>query len=602
MKHALILLLSLGLSLPLFAAEEVSVTIDTATKPAKDAVEVSPKLFGGFLEHMHTCIEGGLWAEILPDRKFGDTATEGAPMGRFWRVLGDPAKVKRKDNAVHLSPGGGEVGVELRGIYGVPGKRYRGTAHINTEQFSGEIEFQMLHGDRVMDKGKARVPRIKGRFSTQALVAPSADSPCTMRFIVRGNGTFVIGAPTLAPASATAGINPTVLPLLKQLGPAWLRWPGGNFAQTYHWRDGVGPRNDRPPRTNMAWPKGPVESNDFGTDEFSSVCRALQAEPVICVNVGGNGATAKEAADWVAYCKRRGFKVKWWELGNEIYGHWEVGHTDAAAYAQHVLKYATAMKAADKTIKLIAVGHDLAWNRTVLEKAGGVIDCLAQHLYTNKPEYEALMAEPAHYAKFLGELRELIKTTCPGRDISVSLNEWNVMGHGWHQWSLAAALFGANLVHEMARQDGFVSYACSSDLINGWEGGAIQYEKGVAFLTPLGETLAAYRQKMPGKKIAVESSNPALDILVTRTGTGARYNVAVINRDAKRDFEVKLDFGKWKPARLEEWTINSVLPADKRDFSSLGNVPTNARKLTKGVADYRVPAPAHSVTIVTFQK
>jgi hypothetical protein len=147
-----------------------------------------------------------------------------------------------------------------------------------------------------------------------------------------------------------------------------------------------------------------------------------------------------------------------------------------------------------------------------------------------------------------------------------------------------------------------VSYACSSDLINGWEGGAIQYEHGVAFLTPLGETLAAYRQKMPGKKMAFDGGNPALDVLVTRSSSGSRYNVAVLNRDAKRDFEVKLDFGKWKPARLEEWTINSMDPGDKRDFSSLGNVPTNKRKLTKGVADYRIPASAHSVTIVTFQK
>lgn len=585
--------------LPLRAAEEIAVKIDTASKPT---AEVSPKLYGGFLEHMHTCIEGGLWAEILPDRKFGDAATPDAPMGRFWRVLGDPSKVTRTNNSVYLSPGGGEAGVELTGIYGVPGKRYRGSAYINTERFSGEIEFTFLHGQRVVDHGKARVPHIKGRFATQTLSAPANVASGTMRFVVRGDGTFVIGAPSLIPAATTAGINPAVLPLLKRLGPTWLRWPGGNFAQTYHWRDGVGPRNDRPPHLNMAWPKGPVESNDFGTDEFISVCRALRAEPVICVNVGGNNATPQEAAEWVAYCKRRGHKVKYWELGNEIYGHWEVGHTNAAAYARACLDYIEAMKAADKTIKLIAVGHDLQWNRTVLKQIGGQIDYLSQHLYTNRNEFDALMAEPAHYEKFLRDLKELVKAECAGRDVRVTLNEWNLMGKGFHHWSEAAALFGAGVIHMLARQDGFVDYACSSDLLNGWEGGAIQYKDGRAFLTPLGDVMAIYRERMVGRRIAVTCDIPALDVLAVRNNTGSKYAIAVLNRDLKRDFILAPDFGKWKPHTAEEWMLHGDIPAQQRSFDNPTALAPRARKITKSVADYRLTAPAHSITVVEFQR
>jgi alpha-N-arabinofuranosidase len=599
MKIISILPLAAGLALSAPAAEEMTVRIDTITKPA---AEVSPKLFGGFLEHMHTCIEGGLWAEALPDRKFGDTATPDAPLGRFWRVQGDPTKVTRSNNAIVLSPAGGAVGVDLTGIHGVPGKRYRGTAFINTERFSGEIEFAYLHGERVLERGKARVPQIKGRFATQTLVAPAGTEPSTMRFIVRGNGAFIIGTPTLMPVSTTAGINPAILPLLKQLSPTWLRWPGGNFAQTYHWRDGIGPRNDRPPRPNMAWPKGPVESNDFGTDEFIAVCRALRAEPVICVNVGGNGATAQEAADWVRYCKRRGHKVKHWELGNEIYGHWEVGHTNATAYARACLDYIETMRAADKTIKFIAVGHDLHWNRTVLKQIGGQIDYLAQHLYTNHREFDGVMAEPLRYGKFLGDLKNLIQTECPGRDIRVTLNEWNLHDRGFHNWSKAAALFGAGMIHMLARQDGFVDYACSSDLINGWPGGVIQYDKGRAFLTPLGEVLAIYRQRLVGKRTAVICDTSALDVLAVRNATGSRHTVAVLNRDLKRDFSLKLDFGKWKPHAAEEWTISGDSPVHKRDFQNPAAVAPRTRKLTKGLADYRLAAPAHSVTVVEFRR
>jgi alpha-N-arabinofuranosidase len=599
MKSTASLLLGFVLALPLRAAEEVTVRIDTTAKPT---MEVSLKLFGGFLEHMHTCIEGGLWGETLSDRKFSDPATSDAPMGRFWRVLGDPSKVLRTNNSVHISPGGDAVGIELADIYGVPGKRYRGTAFINTERFSGLIEFAYLHGERVLQRGAARVPRVKGRFATQALVAPKEIAPGRMRFIARGDGTFVIGAPTLTPAATTAGVNPAVLPLLKQLNPTWLRWPGGNFAQTYHWRDGIGPRNDRHARPNMAWPKGPVESNDFGTDEFIAVCRALRAEPVICVNVGGNGATAREAAEWVGYCKRRGHKVKYWELGNEIYGHWEVGHTDATTYARNCLDYIEAMKATDKSIKLIAVGHDLNWNRTVLKQIGGKIDYLAQHLYTNHGEFDGLMARPAHYEKFLSDLKTLIRTECPGRDIRVTLNEWNLGGKGFHNWSKAAALFGAGMIHMLARQDGFVDYACSSDLINGWAGGAIQYDKGHAFLTPLGDVLAVYRQRMIGKRAAVVCNNPSLDVLAVRNSTGSKYSVAVLNRDLKSEFSLALDFGKWKPHAAEEWTLAADIPAAKRDFENPGALAPRARKLTKGLHAYRLAAPAHSVTVVEFRR
>jgi len=596
--------LSLAITFPFvgFAAEQVTLKIDTATKPAKNAPEVSAKLFGGFLEHMHTGIEGGLWAEVLLDRKFGDTATADAPLGRFWKVLGNPGCVSRTNNTVRLSPGGGEAGVELFGLYGVPGKNYRGTAHINTEGFSGEIEFALMHGERALKGGKARVPRIKGRFATASLAAPSAEAAVGMRIIARGAGTLVIGAPTMMPVSTTAGINPAVLPLLKQLSPTWLRWPGGNFAQTYHWRDGVGPRNDRPPRTNMAWPKGPVESNDFGTDEFMAVCRALQAEPVICVNVNGNGATAEEAAAWVAYCKRRGFKVKYWELGNEIYGKWEVGHSDAATYARTALDYIMAMRAADKTVKFIAVGHDLEWNRTVLAKVGPFIDYLAQHHYTKHAAYDELMAEPQRYEKFLGQVRDMAKTASPDRSLRVTLNEWNVFGKDNVQWSLGVALFGASFLHMLARQDGFVDYACSSDLINGWQGGAIQYDKGRAFLTPLGEVLAAYRQRMPGKKVAVECGNPALDVLAARNPTGSQYGLAIINRDRQREFMLTLDFGKWKPNVAEEWNLGGGNPDEKRDFNNPTAVPARTRKLTKNLGDYNILAAPCSVTVVKFRR
>ncbi len=345
-----------------------------------------------------------------------------------------------------------------------------------------------------------------------------------------------------------------------------------------------------------------MESNDFGTDEFIAACHALHAEPVICVNGGCNSATAKEAAEWVIYGKRRGHRVKYWELGNEVYGNWEVGHTDAAAYARNCVDYIEAMKAADKSIKFIAVGHDLNWDRAVLRQVGGQIDYLSQHLYTNRGEFDGLMAEPARYEKFLCDLREMVKTECPGHNVRVTLNEWNLGNKGFHNWSKAAALFGAGMLHMLARQEGFVDYACSSDLINGWSGGAIQYDKGRAFVTPLGDVLAIYRQRMVGKKVATACDNASLDVLAVRNSTGSKYSVAVLNRDLENDFNLALDFGKWKPHAAEEWALDGDIPAQKRDFENSSALAPRMCKLTKGLATYRLAAPPHSVTVVEFRR
>ena len=139
------------------------------------------------------------------------------------------------------------------------------------------------------------------------------------------------------------------------LRPAFLRWPGGNVAQDYHWAWGVGPRDQRPIWVNLSWKNEP-EPGDIGTDEFIALSRRVGAEPSITVNVEGRGATAEEAAAWVEYCNgsatsRYGamraanghpepYGVKYWELGNEIWGDWVRGHSDAATYARHYVRYA----------------------------------------------------------------------------------------------------------------------------------------------------------------------------------------------------------------------------------------------------------------------
>ncbi len=169
-----------------------------------------------------------------------------------------------------------------------------------------------------------------------------------------------------SPLSDANGFRRDVLDAAKKLHVTLLRWPGGNFSSNYHWRDGIGPRDQRPPRLEMAW--GTVESNRFGTHDFLNYTEMLGAEPYICANLGTG--TWEEAQQWVEYCnsaedtamtrlrrqngRRDPWKVTYWGLGNEMDGPWQMGHRTAEDYGKFALEAAKLMKWTDPNVRLIA--------------------------------------------------------------------------------------------------------------------------------------------------------------------------------------------------------------------------------------------------------
>ena len=165
-----------------------------------------------------------------------------------------------------------------------------------------------------------------------------------------------------SPLSDANGYRKDVFDAVKSLQVSILRWPGGNFASGYHWEDGIGPRDQRPARLELAW--GTTESNHFGTHEFLNYCELLATQPYICVNLGTG--TWDEAKFWVEYCnvkggtryselrKRNGREKPWgvtyWGLGNEMDGPWQMGHRSAEDYGKFALEAAKLMRWTDPTI------------------------------------------------------------------------------------------------------------------------------------------------------------------------------------------------------------------------------------------------------------
>ncbi|HSZ14263.1 MAG TPA: hypothetical protein VK790_09540, partial [Solirubrobacteraceae bacterium] len=159
-----------------------------------------------------------------------------------------------------------------------------------------------------------------------------------------------------SPLSDSNGFRKDVMDAVRKLSVSQLRWPGGNFSSNYHWMDGIGPRDQRPPRLEMAW--GTVESNRFGTHEFLNYVEKVGAQPYVCANFGTG--TWTEAQQWVEYCnssedtamtrlrKQNGradpWKIPLWGLGNEMDGPWQMGHRSAEEYGKFALEGAKLMK------------------------------------------------------------------------------------------------------------------------------------------------------------------------------------------------------------------------------------------------------------------
>jgi alpha-N-arabinofuranosidase len=253
-----------------------------------------------------------------------------------------------------------------------------------------------------------------------------------------------------SPLADELGLRTDVLQSLHRLHMPVIRYPGGNFASGYRWMDGVGPKHERPIRSDLAWHA--LDSNHFGTNEFVVFCRKLKAEPYLVINCGDGDM--REARDWVEYCngvqdsalvrlrRKHGFiephGVKYWGIGNEVDGHWQIGHKTPQEYARAYTEFAKVMRWADPQIKLIASaisdwdGAIVERTQLLLEQAVDLIDYLSIHWYVGNPddnfsEYMAISELLEDRIKsYTGLIRAIALERKSSRDIPIAVDEWNV--------------------------------------------------------------------------------------------------------------------------------------------------------------------------------
>lgn len=435
---------------------------------------------------------------------------------------------------------------------------------------------------------------------------------------------------------------------LKRMNMPVVRYPGGNFCAQYHWLDGVGPKEKRPRRVELAWLN--EESNQFGTDEFMEWCEMNGYEPYLCLNMGTG--TLDEALAWVEYCNSDGntyyanlrrqngrdkpYNVKYWGLGNEIWGPWQVEQDTAEHYSKKAFQWAKALKLLDPSIKLVAcgcTGFD-TWDYEVTQKLISKVDLYSIHLYTSHQEYYKNVTGPAAAERgiqIVSKLLDLAKITenQPNADVKICFDEWNVWDpvkaegqYGAEQtYDLADALAVAswlNVFIRQARHMGMANIAQAvnviSPILTSKTGLVLQttYYPFVLFsehmrgkslnlhvTTPLykGET-----EGFTGELKWAQGTEPYIALLdVSAAVKDNKLTIAVVNRSLEDDITAKFGFdGKFDDS-VKIWTIYDDDVNKKNTFEDpKAIVPQESSGSFTKINDEGYKFLKHSFTMLQF--
>lgn len=453
-----------------------------------------------------------------------------------------------------------------------------------------------------------------------------------------------------SPLSDEHGFRRDVMQTLQTLRTPILRWPGGNFVSGYHWLDGVGPVEQRPRRMELAWRI--EESNRFGTNEFLAYCEQLGVEPYMCVNMGSG--TMDEAQAWVEYCNGTGdtywanlrrqhgheapYNVKYWGLGNEMWGDWQIGSLNATDYAKKAIEFAKVMKWTDPSIQLVGCGSDGLhdWDRVVLEALAKHVDYHSIHIYTGSNDYYSNVFSAHQADRALRNCQALIDIVRYQQKIShpihVVYDEWNLWFREFHkieagpiqleeQYTLADALGFASYLNMFIRNCRTVTMANLAQMVNVIA--PIMTNKDGLFLQTIYHPLRLYAEYMQGTALDVYVESEEYDLtrkeqenwhrhfvadmgpfkLLDATAVYDQENkqvvIAVVNRDLERSHSTTLQLADTvlsKDIEVYEVSGNDVMLVNS--FEQPEAVMVKQSRFTQGGSSFEYTFPAHSLTLL----
>ena len=546
-------------------AKHVSVVVEGS----KVGAPISPYVYSTFIEHQGRCIYGGIWAEMLQDRKFYYPINWYFPWGH--RKLKSPWFANASDTVVLMDDAHAYVGehcpevfvdgvaprgIVQRGLGLRAGKDYTGYV-ILSAMGNVNAEVSLVWGPGPGDRQTVSLGAVGEEYAKFPIkfTAGADTDDGRLEIVGSGRGQLFIGPPSLMPADNVEGMRADTLALLKQLGFTLYRWPGGTFATGYDWKKAIGDRDKRPPMLNNCYWSEDVESNDFGLDEFMNLCELVGAEAYIAVSAETE-KDAQLAADEVAYLngaadtemgKLRAsnghpepYNVRFFGVGNEMW------YMPLDQYIPIQNDVAEAMWAVDPTIELIAVGgcgmtgkeEGKDWSYGMLEGATDYMTLLSEHLYSEF-DHDLLKhtGTLAGMTRGVAELHRKYRkeiTELQGEEIKLALDEWN---YGWFGrpeiYGEAAPRYYFRDALGIAR--GLHAVFANSDLIAMVNlhavnvHGQVKTTKTAAAIEATGLAWSLYRHHFGTLPLATGGETDPLDISVAWTADKDALTVAVVN-------------------------------------------------------------------------
>ncbi len=562
------------LSLVLSAENSVKLSTEKRGEP------ISKYIYGQFIEHLGKCIYGGLWAEMLQDRKFyyeikdkfdpwtyrnepyWDTDYYRCLSASPWQVIGPKGTVTmdsvnpytgKHSPVIHGNKNNSKTGIKQSWLTLKKGQKYVGRIILTGDKKAAPITVQL-----VLKNGKTlsnEIRNISSEYKEYPLefVAPASCGDygdVELEIFTQKEGNFKIGTISLMPADNVKGWRKDVVSLLKELNAPVYRWPGGNFVSGYNWRDGIGqPRDKRPPRKNPAW-QG-VESNDVGIHEYMELMEMIDAEPFVAVNTGLG--TIEEVAEEVEYCNGskdtpmgklrvknghpEAYNVKWWAIGNEMYGDWQLGHMPIEKYTKKHNEVVKAMRKVDNNIKPIAVGEVGEWTQKMLENSSDYMSLISEHIYmkekVNVTEHTAQLADAIRgkadaHRKYRKEIKNLEE-----KNIDIAMDEWNywygdyIYGELGVRYYMRDALGVARAFHEYYRNSDIIFMANYAQTVNVI--GAIKTNDTTSTFAATGMVLKLYRNTFGSIPVEISGKAGDLDVSAALTKKMDSITVSIVN-------------------------------------------------------------------------
>ncbi len=457
------------------------------------------------------------------------------------------------------------------------------------------------------------------------------------------------------PTADAEGMRGDVIELVRELDTPICRYPGGNFVSAYNWEDGIGPKENRPTRLDLAWRTS--ESNQVGIHEYADWAAKANTEMMLAINLGSGDLDSARAfveyvnhpggSYWSDLRKKNGradpWGVKVWCLGNEIDGPWQIGHKSAAEYGHLANETAKAFRAFDNSLELVVCGSSHSdmptypeWEATVLEATYDQVDYISLHMYfenyeKNSAEFLALPEKLDRYIGTVSGVIDFVRSKSRSkRDVKISFDEWNVWYHERHNdakrmaewdWPHAPALLEdvynfedvlqvGCILNTFIRRSDVVRIACIAQLVN-VIAPIMTAPSGTAWRQTIYHPFKFASQFGRGTALRLDVDSPKYDADVARgvkyldvagvhDGDAGTLTFFVVNRNGKEGAEVDMSIEGFGQARSVEHTLihHEDLEARNTQVNPDNVSPKKGDGATLDGGMVRLTVPAHSYSMV----